>query len=94
MAEIRLFETIERFYPPKGLCEKQNPYGVHLIFFPFYCGLEQGVWQFQTTGGNSPFWNPENVLSPKGLCEAEPEWGPFDSFHFIVSKEGCFTLSI
>ena len=30
---------------------------------------------------------------PKGLCEAEPEWGPFDYFHF-VSREGCLTLYI
>ena len=27
------------------------------------------------------YFNP-----PKGLCEAEPEWGLFDSFHFIVSR--------
>ena len=30
----------------------------------------------------------------KGLYEAEPEWGLFDSFHFIVSIEGCLAPSI
>ena len=30
----------------------------------------------------------------KRLCEAEPEWGPFDSFHFIVSREVFGTLNL
>ena len=29
---------------------------------------------------------------PKGLCEAEPEWGPFDnSFHLLCLEKGVGT---
>ena len=31
-------------------------------------------------------------LSPKGLCKAEPEWSPFDSFDFIVVREECWNF--
>ena len=50
---------------PERTQRKQNPYGVDLLFFAFYCGLEKGVWHYQFTGGNLPFWNLENVLSPE-----------------------------
>ena len=48
------------FYPQKWAA-KGDPMG---DVFPFYCGLEKGVWHFQFSNGNPPFWNHENVLSP------------------------------
>ena len=59
-------------YPPKGLYESRTLWGPFDVF-PFYCGLEKGVWHFQITGGNSPFWHFENVLiPPRNSSKAEP----------------------
>ena len=31
------FWDLENVLSPEGTLRKQNPYGVHLLFFPFYC---------------------------------------------------------
>ena len=70
--------------------QKQNPYGVVLTVFLFYCvygrvfvtvNLRKEIHLFEILKMFHP---------PKGLCEAEPECGSFDSIHFIVSGEGVF----
>ena len=37
-------------------------------------------------------WLYKNLYPPKGLCEAEPEWGPFWFFPFYCVWEGYLTL--
>ena len=37
--------------------------------------------------------NLKMFYPPKGLCEAEPEWGPFDnSFHLLCLEKGVGTF--
>ena len=68
-----------------------EPNGVHLILSILLC-LRKGVWTFRFRSGKPPFWNPENVLSHEGTLRSRAQWGPFDSFHFIVFAKGCLDL--
>ena len=86
------FWNLENVYPPNGLCEAEPEWGSIDSLSIFLC-LTKGVWHLQLTGRNLAFWILKMFYPPKGLCEAEPEWA-FDSFHFIVSREGCLTPSI
>ena len=60
--------------------------------FSFNYRLEKDFDTFELRLVNGLFEILKMFYPPKGLCKAEPEWGPFDSFHFIVSREGCSTL--
>ena len=67
------FEILKMFYPPKGLCEAEPEWGPFEKSFHLLC-LEKGVGTFKFTGGGErPFWNLENVLSPEGTAKAEPK---------------------
>ena len=55
--------------------------------------LGKGVWTFRFKSKYRPVWNLENVLSPEGTLRSRTQWGPFDSFHFIVFEKGCLDLS-
>ena len=60
----------------------------------FFC-LEKGVWHFEFTGRNFPFWNIENILPPEVTLPSRTRLGSiWYSFNFIVSSEGCLTSSI
>ena len=56
------FWNLENLLSPEGTLRKQNPCGVHLRVFPFYCGLGKGFGTFKTCLEERPFWKPENVL--------------------------------
>ena len=60
LADIRRFEILKMFFPPKGLCEAEPEWG------PFDSSIllcrEKGIRHLQFKSGNSPFWNSENVL--------------------------------
>ena len=43
--------------------------GVQLKLFPFI-GVGNVYWTFRFRGGNPPFWNLENVLSPEGTLQS------------------------
>ena len=51
------------------------PKFVQLFLVMFYFCSSKRILHFQFTGGNSPFWNLENVLFPKGSCESSTESG-------------------
>ena len=70
--------------------DQWGPFDIHSILL---C-IEKGVGTFKFTGGERPFWNLENVLSPEGTLQSRAQWGPFWSFHFIVSREGCSHFQI
>ena len=60
------------FYPPKGLCEAEPEWGPFENSFHLLC-LEKGVGTFKFSGGERPFWNLENALSPEGTPKGEPK---------------------
>ena len=64
--EIRLFEILKMFYPPKGLCEAEPEWDPFDVISSLLC-LEKGVWHFKFTDGNLPFWNLENILFTVGM---------------------------
>ena len=64
-----LFWTFKMFYPPKGLCEAEPEWGPFDNSFHLLC-LEKGVGTFKFSGGERPFWNLENVLSPEGTLQS------------------------
>ena len=53
------------FYPPEGLCWAE-PEGGPIVFTFHFIGVGRGTGGFNFRGGNPPFWNLENVLSPGG----------------------------
>ena len=47
--------------------------------------IRKRMFDFQFTYGNSPFWNLENVLSPRrDSAKTEPELGPFESLYILL----------
>ena len=71
-AVICLFEILKMFYPPKGFCESRFRMGGPFDSLSILLCLRKGVWTFRFSGGNPPFQNLENVLSPEGTAIAEP----------------------
>ena len=62
---ICLFENPPMFYPPEGLCSAEPERGP-IVFTLHLIGVGRGTGGFNFSGGNPPFWNLENVLSPGG----------------------------
>ena len=59
---------------------------VQLFLLMSNFGLGNVYWTFNLGAAFCLSETLKMFYPPKGLCEAEPEWGPFDSFHLIVSR--------
>ena len=65
------------------------------LCFIFVLVNDKRILHFQFTGGNSPFWNLENVLFPEGSCESSTESGPIVfTYALFLCKETYIGLSI
>ena len=69
-----LFENLIMFYPPKGLCEADTEGGPIVFTYVLFC-LRTRILDFHFTGGNPPFWNLQNVLSPEGTLRSRTRMG-------------------
>ena len=55
LREIRLFEILEMFYPPKGRLLTDSC-GGPIVFNLGVIGVVKGVWGFKNTWDDRPFW--------------------------------------
>ena len=62
---------------------------LHHFLYILLC-LRKGILTFIFSGGNPPFWNLENVLSPEGTLRSRTQWGPFWFFPFYCVWERVF----
>ena len=77
---------------PRRDSAKQSPMGSIWYSSILLC-LEKGVGTFKFAGVRGLFEILKMFYPPKGLCEAEPEWGPFDnSFHLLCLEKGVGTF--
>ena len=60
LTEIRLFEILKMFYPPKGAA-KAEPMLVQLFLLMFDFWVRKRILDFQFTAENSTFWKLEKV---------------------------------
>ena len=63
-AEIRRFEILKMFYPPKGRLPVDSNRGLIVFTYVFFC-VRKNILDFQFTGAFLPLRNLENVLSPE-----------------------------
>ena len=88
------FLNLENVLSPEGTLQSRSQWGPiwdHSILL----WSEKGMGHFQVTSGNSPFWNPQNVLFPVGTLRSRTRMESIlYSYHFLLSREGCLTLSI
>ena len=82
-AEIRLFETLKMFYPPKALW-KQYWRWSNCFYLCFNFEVGNVYWTFNLLAEIRLFETLKMFYPPKGLCKAEQNGVHFDSFHFIV----------
>ena len=62
------------YYPPEGLCGAEPERGP-IVFTLHFIGVGRGTGGFNFRGGNPPFWNLENVLSPRGTLRSRARKG-------------------
>ena len=72
---------------PEGKRRRSNCFYLYIIW------VRKGILKFRFSGGNPPFWNLENVLSPKGTLRSRTQWGPFDSLSILLClRKGVWTF--
>ena len=64
-----LFDTLKMFYARKGLCKADTEGGPIVFTYVLFC-LGKRILDFHFTGGNPPFSNLQNVLSPEGTLHS------------------------
>ena len=88
--EIRLFEFLKMFYPPKGLCQAESEWGPFDVL-SILLRLEKGVWHLQFTHGNSPFKILKMFYPPRDFAKQYPN-GLHLSILLCLPREGCLTI--
>ena len=89
---IHLFKLTKNLYPPEGVYLQLLRCIIELNTLSILFGVGNGTMIIEITLFRGPFWKLENALSPRGTLRSRTQWGPFDSFHFIVSEKGCLDL--
>ena len=81
-SEIRLFQTLKMFYPPKGVC-KADPTGDYFDSFHFIVVREGYLTLSKSQLSDGLFEILKMFYPPKGVCTAEYRW-----------RSNCFYLCI
>ena len=78
--KFAFLKILKMLYPPEGLCWAE-PEGGPIVFTLHFIGVGRGTGGFNFSGGNPPFWNLENVLSPGGTLLSRARKGS-NCFYF------------